>query len=761
MRYIYLVGMSAALAQATHAQDTTQTRRDSAAKLATVKVTAERTEQLSGKTLQALTLPVTASVTARKVEQTVNIVDVEDAVKYLPSVGMRKRNYGDTQAVMGTRVWGFNSSARSLIFADGVPLSALIANNNSIGGPRWGLVSPSEIARIDMMYGPFSAAYAGNSIGAVMEITTRLPESFAGSISQTQAVQRFDLYGTKNSYGTSQTTADVGDRFGNFSILASGSYQNSHSQPLAYVTSGSFPTGTTGGFADQNKLGATANVLGATGLLHTGMTNGKVKLAYDLTPTLRAAYVFGFWQNDADASVDTYIAKSNQPTYAAQAGFASGYYTLIQKHSSHSLSLRTDTKGTWDFEAIAATYRFDKDQQRVPLTASASDTSFAAAGRDAVLDGTSWSSLDLKGAWRHGGIAALPTHTVAFGAHLDGYALNNPTYNTAEWRSGAFTTVATEGDGKTRTQALWAQDSWLMNDRMKLTVGGRYENWRAYDGFNANGSTSVKQPTVTATKFSPKAVLAWTPTLDWTVTASLAKAYRFATAAELYQLVSTGTTFTSPDPNLKPDNVLASELRMGRTFTRGMVQLSLFQDDIHDAIISQFLPLVPNSPTLYSYISNVDHVRARGAEMVVGVNDVLVQGLELSASATYLDAKTLALSGRASATAPAGSAIGAQLPNIPKWRANFVSTYRPDQRFAFTLAGRYSGLLYTTLDNADVHPNTYQGFGEWFVADAHANYRIDRHWSASLGADNLFDRKYFLFHPFPQRTFVGNAKYSF
>ncbi|MEO8621766.1 MAG: TonB-dependent receptor [bacterium] len=761
MRVIFLVGLSVAFAHPVRAQDTTQTRRDSAAKLGAVKVTAERNEDVTGKPLQALTLPVTASVTARKVEQTVNAVDAEDAVKYLPSVFLRKRNNGDTQAVMGTRVWGVSSSARSLVFADGVPLSALIANNNNIGGPRWGLVSSNEVARIDMMYGPFSAAYAGNSMGAVMEITTRMPETLMGSISQTQALQHFDLYGTKNTYGTSQTNADIGNRFGKFSILASGSYANSRSQPLAYVTSGSFPTGTTGGFTDQNKLGASANVLGAAGLLHTGMTNGKFKLAYDLTPSVKAAYVFGFWQNDADASVDSYITSANQPTFAGQAGFANGYYDLIQRHSSHSLSLRTDTKGAWDFEAIGARYRFDKDQQRVPGTASASDTSFGTAGRAAVLDGTTWSSLDLKGAWRNGGIAGLPAHTIAFGAHLDGYALNNPTYNVSEWRHGAFSTVATEGDGKTRTQALWAQESWRMNDHVKLTIGGRYEDWRAYNGFNSNGSTKVTQPTVTATKFSPKAVLAFTPTLDWSVTASLGKAYRFATAAELYQLVSTGPTFTSPDPNLKPDNVLASEIRVARTFTHGMAQVALFQDDVHDAIISQFLPLVTNSPTLYSYVSNVDHVRARGAEVVFGVTDALVQGLELSGSATYLDAKTLALSGRASATAPAGSAIGAQLPNIPKWRASVVSTYRPDERFAFTVAGRYSGLLYTTLDNADVHPNTYQGFGEWFVADAHVNYRIDRHWSASLGADNLLDRKYFLFHPFPQRTFVGNAKYSF
>jgi iron complex outermembrane receptor protein len=271
----------------------------------------------------------------------------------------------------------------------------------------------------------------------------------------------------------------------------------------------------------------------------------------------------------------------------------------------------------------------------------------------------------------------------------------------------------------------------------------------------------VVQPDVSASRFSPKAVLAWTPTADWTFAGSVAKAYRFATPAELYQLVTTGTTFTSPDPNLRPDNVLAAELRVNRGFEHGNVQVSLFQDDVHDAIISQFLPLGTSSTTLYSYLSNVDHVRARGIESGIAFTDVGVHGVDISASATWLDAQTLALSGRASATAPEGSAVGKQLPNIPKWRANFLTAYRANDRLALSLGGRYSSMMFTTLDNADVRANTYGGFSEWFVMDAHANLKIDRHWSASLGADNLLNRKYFLFHPFPQRTLVASAKYAF
>ena len=45
--------------------------------------------------------------------------------------------------------------------------------------------------------------------------------------------------------------------------------------------------------------------------------------------------------------------------------------------------------------------------------------------------------------------------------------------------------------------------------------------------------------------------------------------------------------------------------------------------------------------------------------------------------------------------------------------------------------------------------------------DAHVRYRINDHLAADVGVDNLNDRKYFLFHPFPQRTVLVDLKYSY
>ena len=77
--------------------------------------------------------------------------------------------------------------------------------------------------------------------------------------------------------------------------------------PLLYVTAAT-PTATsasgtpvTGAFASANRNGAPNQVLGAGGLEHQTVDNAKLKLSYDLTPTISAAYTLGFFQNNDDA----------------------------------------------------------------------------------------------------------------------------------------------------------------------------------------------------------------------------------------------------------------------------------------------------------------------------------------------------------------------------------------------------------------------------------------------------------------------------
>ena len=106
----------------------------------------------------------------------INATDAEDALKYFPSLLVRKRYIGDyDHAVLASRASGTSNSARSLVYADGILISNLLGNGASFT-PRWGLVTPEEIERVDVLYGPFSAAYPGNSVGAVVDYVTRMPD---------------------------------------------------------------------------------------------------------------------------------------------------------------------------------------------------------------------------------------------------------------------------------------------------------------------------------------------------------------------------------------------------------------------------------------------------------------------------------------------------------------------------------------------------------------------------------------------------------
>ena len=118
---------------------------------------------------------------ASRSRRRINATDAEDALKYLPSLTVRKRYIGDyDHAVLATRASGTGNSARSLVYADGILLSNLLGNGAGFT-PRWGLVAPEEIERVDVLYGPFSAAYSGNSAGAIVDFVTRMPTPLRGA----------------------------------------------------------------------------------------------------------------------------------------------------------------------------------------------------------------------------------------------------------------------------------------------------------------------------------------------------------------------------------------------------------------------------------------------------------------------------------------------------------------------------------------------------------------------------------------------------
>jgi iron complex outermembrane receptor protein len=705
-------------------------------------------------------------VDADRLAETMAVINAEDSLRYLPSVLVRKRHIGDTQAPLATRTSGVGSSARSLVYADGVLLSALIGNNNSTASPRWGMVSPEEIERVGILYGPFSAAYPGNSIGAVVNLSTRLPAEPEGSLKAGVSLQRFDQFGTSGIFPAWQFEATAGDRSGPLSWFVSGNHVDSQSQPLAYVTvarpqtGGTTGTAVTGAFPGRSRLGAPIFVIGAGGSEAQRQGNVKLKLGLDLNPGLRLVYRGGLFVNDTSASAQTYLSGGGSAVYSGllniegrpvsvpASAFANNIYRLDERHWMHALSVEGRIGDRIEWRAIASLYDFDKSAQRTPSSALPAALT-GGAGSILRLNGTGWRTLDLTGRWRVPG----GRHEISAGAHHDRFELVSNRYATDDWLDGREGALLQAAEGRTRTHALWLQDQMNLGTGIGLIVGVRYEAWRAYEGFNFSltPALSVQQPERSAKAFSPKASLGWSSDDDWSITLSAGQAYRFPTVSELYQAVSTGPSISVPDPNLKAERARSQELAVEWTPEKSRVRISLFNERIRNALISQSAPLVPGSSTLFSYVQNIPEVRTRGLEIVVEREDLLVSGLQLSGSATLVDPLIVS-----DPIFPA--AEGKDIPQVPRRRATLVLTYRPEEHTALTIAGRYSSRSFGTIDNSDIVTHTFQGFESFLVVDARASFRVSRRWQIAVGSENIGNARYFLFHPFPQRTFTMEVK---
>jgi iron complex outermembrane receptor protein len=723
------------------------------------------------------------SITSKQIDETINLKDSEDAVKYMPSLFVRKRNDGDNQAVLATRSWGLSSSARTLIYFDDLLISALIGNNNSGASPHWNLVSPESIGRVDFLNGPYAAAYPGNSIGGVLLITSKMPDKPFAVTKETVSVMPWDQYGTKNTYVTSQTSAAAGNRDGKLSWLVTANYLDSYQQPLTYTTNGSAPAGTTGTIAALNKQGLVADVVGTGALAHSQQTSGNIRVAYDVTPLVQATYSFGIWNNVQTSNPQTYLTSTatSAPTFGGVAGFASNKYTWDQTHMSNAVSLKSDTKGTYDFDLSASSYNYLQDIMLNPFTVAPSGIGFSQNGKITRNDGTNWQNADAKGIWRPFGYDG--PQEISFGIHGDRYRLENPVFLSSVWNDTSSTGTGqffSDSVGETRTGALWVQDAWKIVPNLKLTLGGRFETWRALDGFNINnsitagGTTSIPtptlvltptvQPTLESTNFSPKASVSYDPNKEWNVTANFGEAYRYPTVTELYQNVAVNNVVVIPNAFLTPEQDLNGELNIERHWNDGRVRLTLFKEWVHNAIISQTnLVTVGGTQTPTTTIGNVDAIQMQGVELSGEKNNVGITGLKLFGSVTYVDSRILSdptWAGKNPLTNLPDTVVGKRVPNVPDWRATLGVTYRPNDSWAYTVAARYSGKQYSTLDNTDIVSHVFGAFDDFFVVDMKIHYNATANFSFDFGIDNIFNEQYFLFHPFPGRTFVLAAKYT-
>lgn len=766
MRYIRklfvvsLLGVAISLSPA-GAAETEEKEKSDDAKMNEILVTPK------GKISDEVT-KIPAVVETRSAEEIkrINKVESSDVFRYMPDVYVRKVAPGSTNRPMAIRANPDSLTARTLVLMDGIRISDFMAAGNS-NGPKWQAVAPDEIERVDLIYGPFSAALSGNALGGAALITTHYPQKREMSVEAGYTYQHAKEYKTSEDMHGYNVHATYGDKFGSLSLMLWYDRLETEVQPITYMTqnvsSGGAPTGNaaTGQLTDLDPQGIQRYIFGSTGTTYVTNNTAKLKLAYDLTADSQVRFNFVFWDSSQDTdSPATYLRNaSGQPIYSGTFDINGRRYSVSaptfyyqkseKKDMLYALSYSRNPASGLKLSADLSYYDIFQDLTRKSTTAPPSSQS---GGTGTVGDNDGgWYTADLKGSHD---FTWLGTHAITAGYHYDQYMVDAETWNVSDWINDTRTTLGKGEKGKTSTHAIFLEENWDIIPQVAVYLGGRYEWWKGFDGSKSTDTVSGRVTTGLPEKshedFSPKFAITYRPTQDWSFRYSLGVANRYPTVGELfYGGINASGIITTPNPDLKPESILAHDFTINRTlWGHGDARLSFFENDVKDAISSQ-----TNFYTNVTNFQNVDEVRTRGIELAVDIRKLPLEGLGLSANAAWSQAEILK-----NDNVPAS--VGKIFPRVPKWRAKFTVDYAPTERWFVAFSGIYASKMYNKLDNSDTRGG-YGGLDDYLVFDTRASYNITEKLTASVGIDNITDVLYHESHPFPRRTFFTNLKYTF
>jgi iron complex outermembrane receptor protein len=713
----------------------------------------EETTVIADRLVRETTLVSPTSIITADELRAVNLLTAEDAVAYEPSIVIRRRYVGDPNGVVGIRGSGMFQTARSMVFADGLPLHYLLQTRWS-GSPRWSLVGPDEIETAQVIYGPYSAQYSGNAMGGVVDIKTRTPSERKFSLHGTLISQDYDVLNTDDTFSGNKVFASYEDRVGNFTIFTSFNRLENESQPMSNYSLDAEEAeeldaeGVTGYIRGEGERGEQVIYIGDSGKEISVSELYKAKLGYDFgNVQLRGTVAYEDRSRDEEDK-NNYLRDSLGNVY-----WGVGNRNFEDRHHDReSLLLGFGVSGNlspdWYYDVYATDFEIRKDEE-VRTGLNPSDPAFGSRdGRLTAYGDTGWNTLDIKLGTES--LFGDDNQRLSLGYYRDAYELEiNPSNIDAV--TGEHISDRTASGGDTGTQALFAQWGWEINPQWDLSLGLRYEDWDAENGFYGDSQVSDRSESGT----SPKLSLAYMPYDELTVRYSVAKALRFPIAEELYRNESSTSSIVIADASLEPEKGIHHNLSFDHPVNDGLLRVNLFYETVENTIYNQ-VGAIRDGGTNVSVTTflAVDEVETKGVEFIYNQLALFGTRLAMRFNTAYTDATI-------TKNRPNPEIEGNEMPRIPQWRANLILNYPVTESVDLSTSFRYASDTYGDLDNGDTASKVYGAIDEYFFVNFKGNWAINDNLSVSLGVDNLFDDLAYVAHPWPSRTYFLDAQLKY
>ncbi|MEZ5488909.1 MAG: TonB-dependent receptor [Gammaproteobacteria bacterium] len=698
----------------------------------------------------------------------INVATTEDVVKFEPSLVIRRRFIGDSNGVMGMRGSNMFQTSRSMVFADGVPLHYFLQSRWN-GAPRWNMVSASEIARVEVLYGPFSAEYGGNSMGGVIEIETAIPQDREFHFDSSYFSQSFDAYGFDDTVSGYKSFMSFGDKVGNTSYYLSVNRLENESQPQIFrfggSSSASNPIPVTGSIVGNDERSRSRNWFMDTGVVDAVTNNYKFKLGHDFgnwSTLLNVAYED---RNTVEDAANTYLRdQSGNPVYRGNviengrqfSVPASRFATSDLERRSLSVGLRLRGQLTESIELEANVNQFTVLRDETRASGSHPDDPLhSLAGQVTDFGDTGWNTAEVKLYFDDLGVPGLGLVT---GLRRESYELNLDIFDSSNYAAGSKDAFTARSGGETEILAAFAQFNWQFADNWDAAFGLRWEDFESSNGYFDNDDPLTPEfdltrvPSGSDRKISPKFSLGYQPNEDWSYRYSIAKAYRFPIVEELFSQFEAFNAVALSNPDLKPEDGLHHNFMIERAIPNGYVRVNYFYEEVKDAIESQAATL-DSGISLRTFIP-VDELRTSGVEFITNAADLFVPNLDVRFNAVYTDSEIVK-------NDPNPTLEGNVYPRMPDWRVNLLATYHLSSSWDVGANYQYASDSFGLIDNTDREDNVYGAQDGYSRLGVKSTYRFASGLSLGLGVDNVTDEVAYVAHPWPGRSLYLNMAYDF
>lgn len=672
------------------------------------------------------------TVTANR--QAERLQDVPANVQVVTEKDIQKRNVQNTaqalamvtgvsasQSVEGTvNLRGYDSQ-NILVLVDGQPM-----NTAWNGDVDWNMIPVENIRKIEVVSGGQSALYGGRAVGGVINIMTK--------------TQKQDgLHGSATvSYGSNATVNqnyNVGFKKDKFDFGAFYGSMNTHGWKDYDVSVSK--SGKAKGYDSDAEGNAIIGNRGSKKVLNESFGfnmgysfNDSQKLTYKYTHSIYdwkyedpISYIKGddpwngkIGENNKSYSPSSFLGKRGWRAY-----------------NLHSLTYNDKDNGIHAHFGLTDYY---KDGYITPDKTVNPAKDFDGKGKKTSYPSKSW-NMDLNKRW------ALGAHNLLAGVSYGQDKFNETISSVTDWKSwNSSGTVDQKAGGKDKYWSLYAQDKWNFAPKWTAYIGGRYDHYRKYGGYDSKiyaGKEDLSSGK-SYEKFSPKLSLDYAANRDTNFYLSYGKSFNTPILYQLFRYSNFMGKNIYPNKDLEPETTDTWEL--------GMKQKIGSKTDIHADVF---------------YAKTKDYIRLNDSdekhEFYENAGDAKTHGFEISLNQHHSDAWTSYIN----YTWQTGKVEGEKNYDIPRHLLHVGTTYSKNP---WTV--NLDGMFISDRTEAGEESGCFKARDAYFLMNLSTNYQFNKNFGLQFAVNNLFDREYYdedisnnHYYIGDGRTYTLTARYSF